>query len=391
MPKLFNLGPGLSNRVHQALLRRLERFMAASAEASAREGATDFPMTENPPMSAGLAGNDMDGDKPGDQVSQLPPPGDVQKTPTEREDEDRSRSPRLRSPEASLGDTKELLASTTGLAVSMTSLVASLKGFTTRMDAILEQSKKGHEDLTKSMGVLGNAITGMSRSVESLSGGVSYHASRTGAIAGEVTKMRKHLEWCLNVNMKDTLKSNQEGRDNRDETQQDLMNKLCEAMEMLQENMKKVAERIEKIQMEKAEERPKFDPPQAPMGHHDMPNVAPMTPGYAVSGTPPPPPPVVPAAGSGTPSKQDYTPPTLPLARFAGFSPARLGEPPMSRALPLAVDGMKQACHMQDEATGKIFSVSPTARPSPLTGTATFAPLGYVKVKGTTEYHRVYP
>ena len=193
----------------------------------------------------------------------------------------------------------------------MTSLVASLKGFTTRMDAILEQSKKGHEDLTKSMGVLGNAI-GMSRSVESLSRGVSYHASRTGAIAGEVTKMRKHLEWCLNVNMKDILKSNQEGRDNRDETQQDLMNKLCEAMEMLQENMKKVAERIEKIQMEKAEERPKVGPPQAPMGHHDMPNVAPMTPGYAVSGTPPPPPPVVPAAGSGTPSKQDYTPPTRP-------------------------------------------------------------------------------
>ena len=34
----------------------------------------------------------------------------------------------------------------------------------------------------------------------------------------------------------------------------------------------------------------------------------------------------------------------------------------MSRALPLAVDGMKQACHMQDEATGKIFSVSPRAR-----------------------------
>ena len=50
-------------------------------------------MTENPPMSAGLAGNDVDGDKPGDQVSQVPPSGDVQKTPTEREDENRSRSP----------------------------------------------------------------------------------------------------------------------------------------------------------------------------------------------------------------------------------------------------------------------------------------------------------
>ena len=350
--------------------------MAATAEASAREGTTDLPMAENPPMSAGLAGNDVDGDKPDDQDSQHPPPGDVQKTPTERGDEDRSRSPRLRSPEASVDDTKELLASTTGLAVSITSLVASLKGVATRMDTVLEQSKKGQEDLTKSMEVVGNAITGMSRSIESLSGGVSYHASRTGAMVGEVTKLRKHLEWCLDVSMKDTLKSNQKGRDDRDQTQRDLLEKLFEAMDMLQENMKKVAEKIEKTQVEKEEERPEFDPPQAPTGHHDMSAMAPMTPGYGLSGIPPPPPPAVPAAGSGTPSKQDYTPPTLPLARFAGFSPARLGEPPMSRALPLAVGGMKQACHMQDEITGKIFSVSPTARHNPSTGTAAFSPLG---------------
>ena len=389
MPKLFNLGPGLSNRVHQALRRRLERFMAASAEASAREG-TDLHMTENPPMPVGLASNEVDENKHDDQDRQHPPPGDIQKTPTERGEEDRSRSPRLRSPEADVDDTKELLASTTGLSVSITSLVASLKGFTTRMDAILEQSKKGHEDLTKSMAVVGNAITGMSRSVESLSGGVSYHGSRTGALVGEVTKMRKHLEWCLNVNMKDTLKSNQEGRDNRDETHQDLMNKLCEAMDMLQENIRKVAEKFERAHVEKGEERPEYDPPQAPTGHHDMSAMAPMTPGFGPSGIPPPPP-AVPVAGSGAPSNQDYTPPTLPLARFAGFSPARLGEPPMARALPLAVSGMKQACHMQDEATGKIFSVSPTARHSPSTGTAAFSPLGYVKVKESGEFRRVYP
>ena len=128
MPKLYNLGPGLSNRVHQALLRRVARFMAANAEASAREG-TDLPMTENPPMPAGLASNEVDENKHDDQDRQHPPPGDIQKTPTERGEEDRSRSPRLRSPEADVDDTKELLASTTGLSVSITSLVASLKGF----------------------------------------------------------------------------------------------------------------------------------------------------------------------------------------------------------------------------------------------------------------------
>ena len=229
MPKLYNLGPGLSNRVHQALLRRVARFMAANAEASAHEETGDLPMTENPPMPTSGAGNDGDGDKHDDQDSQHPPPGETQKTPTERgdEDQDRSRSPRLRSPEANLDDTRELLASTTGLSVSITSLVASLKGVVTRMDNVLEQSKKGHEDLTRSMEIVGKAITGMSHSIESLSGGVSYHASRTGAMVGEVTKMRKHLEWCLNVDMKQTLKANQEGRHSRDESQQDLMNRLC--------------------------------------------------------------------------------------------------------------------------------------------------------------------
>ena len=392
MPKLYNLGPGLSNRVHQALLRRVARFMAANAEASGREGVPELPMTENPPMPTGVAGNDVDGDKHDDQDSQHPPPGDTQKTPTERGDEDRSRSPRMRSPEASLDDTKELLASTTGLSVSITSLVASLKGVVTRMDTVLEQSKKGHEDLTRSMEIVGKAITGMSHSIESLSGGVAYHASRTGAMVGEVTKMRKHLEWCLNVDMKETLKSNQEGRHSRDESQQDLMNRLCEAMDLLQENIKKVAEKFERAHAEKGEERPEYDPPQAPTGHQDVSGMAPMTPGFGPCGVSvPPPPPAIPVAGSGTPLKPDYIPPTLPLARFAGCSPARLGEAPMTRALSLTVSGMKQACHMQDEVTGKIFSASPTARHNPSTGTAAFAPLGYIKMKESGEFRRVYP
>ena len=76
MPKLY-LGPGLSNRVHQALRRRLERFMAANAEASGHAGAPDLPMAENPPLSVNLHGTETEGDKGDDQVSQPPPPGDV--------------------------------------------------------------------------------------------------------------------------------------------------------------------------------------------------------------------------------------------------------------------------------------------------------------------------
>ena len=393
MPKIYNLAPGLSNRVHRALLNRVARFMANVESSGHEEEVPALPMTENPPVAMGVANTEGENDKQDGQESQHPPPGDGQKTPTERGDEDgrdRSRSPRLRSPDVALDDTKELLASTTGLSVSITSLVASLKGVVTRMDTVLEQTQKGHADLTRSMEIAGKAIQGMSHSIESLSGGVSYHASRTAAMVGEVTKMRKHLEWCLNVEMKATLESNQEGRKSRNESQQDLMNRLCEAMDLFQENIKRVAEKFEKAHAEKAEERPEYDPPCAPTG--EVSATAPMTPGFIPCGVPvPPPPPVIPPSGSGTSLKQEYKPPTLPLARFAGFSPARMGEAPMTRALPLAVSGMKTACYMQDEVSGKIFSASPTARHSPSTGTAAFAPLGYIKMAETGEFRRVYP
>ena len=49
MPKLY-LGPGLSSRVHQALCRRLEQFMAGNAEAAGQREVPEFPRTENPPL-----------------------------------------------------------------------------------------------------------------------------------------------------------------------------------------------------------------------------------------------------------------------------------------------------------------------------------------------------
>ena len=398
MPKIYNLGPGLSNRVHRALLNRVARFMAnAESSGHAEEGVPGLPMTENPPVAPGVISNEGEAGKQDGEESQHPPPGETQKTPTERGDEDgrdRSRSPRLlRSPEADLDDTKGLLSATMGLSTSITTLVASLKGVVTRMDTVLEQTQKGHADLTRSMEIVGKAIQGMSHSIESLSGSVSYHASRTGAMVGEVTKLRKHLEWCMNVDMKATLESNQEGRQSRNASQQDLMNQLCEAMDLLQNNIRGVAEKFEKACTH--EEKAEYDPPCAPTG--EVSTTAPMTPGFIPCGAPvPPPPPTIPLPSSGVPVKshggpQEYKPPTLPLARFAGFSPARMGEAPMVKALPLPVNGMKTACHMQDEVSGKIFSASPTARHSPSTGTAAFAPLGYIRMAETGEFRRVYP
>ena len=77
MPKLY-LGPGLSQRVHQALSRRLEQFMAANAAASAAPAApgapategVEFPVSENPalPAQAGAAETDSEKEKEQDTI-----------------------------------------------------------------------------------------------------------------------------------------------------------------------------------------------------------------------------------------------------------------------------------------------------------------------------------
>ena len=210
---------------------------------------------------------------------------------------------------------------------------------------------------------------------------------------GEITKLRKHVEWSLDANMKDTLKANQKGREERDQTQRELLEQLFEAMDKLQENMQKIAVRIEKSPVSRGEEDTGFDPPQAPTGQLGSPMVTPMTPGHGLMfGSGIPPPPTVPA-GSGAPSAHvaPPKPPSLPLVKFVGYSPARIGELPMSHALHMEVKDLKQPCQMLDESTGRIRAVSPTARHDPATGTAAFSPLGYVQVKGTNEYRLVYP
>ena len=70
MPKLY-LGPGLSQRVHQALSRRLEQFMAANAAASAAPavpaGAGELPVSENPALSAQAGAVETDSEKEKEQ------------------------------------------------------------------------------------------------------------------------------------------------------------------------------------------------------------------------------------------------------------------------------------------------------------------------------------
>ena len=137
-----------------------------------------------------------------------------------------------------------------------------------------------------------------------------------------------------------------------------------------------------------------YDPPQLPMGHLGMsqgvPSGTPLTPapGLAVSpGLPPPPavPPMVPPKPTLPPQ------PPLPVVKFAGYSPAKMGELPMSYPLQREVTDLKTPpCQVLEESTGRIRCVSPTGRHDPATGTAAFAPLGYVQIKGTSEYRRVY-
>ena len=144
MPKLY-LGPGLSQRVHQALSRRLEQFMAANVAASATpatpaapaapstEG-VEFPVSENPALPAQTAA-ETDSEKEKEQDTIHVDGTDDKEDKDEGDagrDDDRSRSPRLRRHHESFdpNEAADLLSSTTGLAVGITSMVAALKGST---------------------------------------------------------------------------------------------------------------------------------------------------------------------------------------------------------------------------------------------------------------------
>ena len=285
MPKLY-LGPGLSQRVHRALSQRLERFMANAAVPAAPE----FPLSENPPLSAQAGAVDTESEK-GDEQG-IPHPEEGNKSPADKEerDDDRSRSPRPRVPEPDPNDPASLLASTTALAIGVTSMIAALKGSSAKLEILIQNLQTLQQDLCRSLETVGSAVNNMSRAVESLTAGVSHNTGRVGAVCGEYSKLRKHLEWAMDVSMGEVLKKNAKNRTERDQALQDLMTQLFESMDKLQENMQKIAVRIEKAPVGQ-EGTMDYDPPQPPMGHLGIPSVTPLTPapGLAVSpGIPPP-------------------------------------------------------------------------------------------------------
>ena len=395
MPKLY-LGPGLSRRVHQALTRRLEQFMAANVAAPAVPAAPaaegEFPVSENPALTAQAGTAETESEKEGEQDT-AHMHGEDKEDKEERDagrDDDRSRSPRLRMQEPfDPNEATDLLASTTGLAVGITSMVAALKGSTDKLETLIKSTHTLQQDLCRSLEAVGAAVNNMARASESLAAGVNHNTSRVGAVVGEYNKLKKHLEWAMDVSMGDVLKKNAKSRTERDQALQDLMTQLFESMDKLQENMQKIAARIEKAPVSQ-EGTMDYDPPQPPMGHLGVPSGTPLTPapGLAVSpGLPPPPavPPMVPPKPMLPPQ------PPLPVVKFAGYSPAKMGELPMSYPLQREVTDLKTPpCQVLEESTGRIRCVSPTGRHDPATGTAAFAPLGYVQIKGTSEYRRVY-
>ena len=277
MPKLY-LGPGLSQRVHQALSRRLERFMAANVPAPAAPAVPaaerEFPVSENPALSAQAGAAETDSEKEKEKEQDTARMHGEDKEDKEEgdtgRDDDRSRSPRLRKHEPlDHGDATDLLSSTTGLAVGITSMVAALKSSTDKLETLIKSTHTLQQDLCRSLEAVGEAVNNMARASEPLAAGVNHNTSRVGAVVGEFNKLKKHLEWSLDVSMKDVLKDNKKGRMERDQSLQDVMTQLHESMDKLQENMKLVAERIEKG-TPPPEAAPAYDPPQPPMGHPGM-------------------------------------------------------------------------------------------------------------------------
>ena len=90
------------------------------------------------------------------------------------------------------------MAACSSLGVGLVSMVGALKSNGEKMESLLEHTQALQTDLVKSMKVLGDAITGMAHSIESLSGGVAYNTLRVGGLSGEVQKIRKHIEWGFN-------------------------------------------------------------------------------------------------------------------------------------------------------------------------------------------------
>ena len=274
MPKLY-ISPGLSERVHLALTRRLENFMAG---ASGSAIPTEMNAAENPTIPGpGTLGES--GFEHGEHGHQ----DDQSKSPVidSKEDEERGRSrsprPKLNVPEPNPESPLEVLSACTSLAVGVTSMVAALKTSSEKFDVLIGNTQSLQNDLFRSMDVLAKSIASMSHSVESLAGGVTYNTSRVGALCGEFQKARKHLEWSMNRTFGDMMKEAvSKGTEDASRTTA-ILEQLFEAMDRFQENIKEVARTMEAVGTPAPVQESELGPPMPPTGHVGTP-ITPGTP-----------------------------------------------------------------------------------------------------------------
>ena len=354
MPKLY-ISPGLSERVHLALTRRLENFMAGTSGSAIP---TEMNAAENPtiPGPGTLGESGFEHGEHGHQDDQSKSPVIDSK---EDEERGRSRSPRpqLNVPEPNPESPLEVPSACTSLAVGVTSMVAALKTSSEKLEVLIGNTQSLQNDLVRSMDVLAKSIASMSHSVE----------------------------WSMNRTFGDMMKEAvSKGTEDASRTTA-ILEQLFEAMDRSQENIKEVARRMEAVGTPAPVQESEFGPPMPPTGHVGTP----ITPGTPISGnmaTGVLSPPMAPAVAPPQP------PPAMAVATFAGYSPAKVGEPPMGHPANLDVPFMKNppVCVL-DESTGGVRNVSPTRQLNPATGTAAFSPLGYMVLKNSTDYRRIYP
>ena len=158
VPKLY-ISPGLSERVHQALTRRLENFMAGASGSAmlAEMEAVEVPTV---PGAHGVPVPEHGEHQDRDEQDKSP-------VSAHKEDDelDRSRSPRrrLNVPEPNPESPLEVLSACTSLAVGVTSMVAALKTSSEKLEVLIGNTQSLQNDMVRSMDTLAKAITAVSQ------------------------------------------------------------------------------------------------------------------------------------------------------------------------------------------------------------------------------------
>ena len=169
------------------------------------------------------------------------------------------------------------------MAIGVTSMVGAFKSSSEKLEILIQQSQNLQKDLCRSLETVSSAVSNMARGIETLAAGVNYNTGRVGAVCGEYTKLKKHLEWAMDVSMGEVLKKKAKNRTERDQALKEVMDQLFESMDKLQENLQKIAVRIENATVGH-EGTTGYDPPQPPTGHLGSPSVTPLTPAPGMVG-----------------------------------------------------------------------------------------------------------